>query len=306
MLTELQLQERTQYMGASDAAGILGLSRWSSPLSVWAEKTGEVPKEDISGKLFVKLGHLLEDDMTEIFEEETGKKLHRVTQTQYHAVHKFIAANLDRRVVGENVPVELKTANAYKVKEWEGEEIPREYILQCMHTLMVTEKPYMYLGVLIGSQDFQIKRVERDEDLITEILAREVAFWKGFVEPRIMPKVVTRFDGDTLEKLYPVANEGDVIELTDEANILIENLQGFKADKKNLEGLIDKTENQLKMLLGKHEGGVTSLHKVMWKNSQQSRLDGKGLLKDLPMLHAKYYKTETCRRFCVSNIDGGK
>lgn len=301
MLTTEQLTERLKYIGGSDAPGVLGLSRWSSPLKVWAEKTGEIVREDIGDKLYVKLGHLLEDDMTQLFEDQTGKVLHRVNETQFHPQYDFIACNIDRRVVGENVPVELKTANAFKNREWQGEEIPREYIIQCMHTLAITGKPYMYLGVLIGSQEFQIKKVDRDESVIDQLISREVAFWRGYVETKIMPLMVTKYDAGTLDDLWPQATQTEPIQMGDMASQLIESLDGFKKDIKQLEGLVEKTENELKLILGANEMGVTPTGATAkWSNSKWSGLDGKALKEDLPQIHAQYYKSKPIRKFSYS------
>lgn len=300
MLTAEQLAERKKYIGASDAAGVLALSRWPghTPLGIWADKTGEAPKEDIGDRLYVKLGHLMEPVLAEIFEERTSKTLHRVNETRFHPRFPFIAANLDRRVVGENVPVELKTANEFKGKEWDDEEIPREYLIQCQHTLAVTEKPYMYIGVLIGNRDFIIKQVDRDEKIISELVVREVAFWQGFVEPRIMPQIVTKDDGETLSRLWPQATIAEPVALPDEASQLVEMLDGYQQDYKNLEGLIDKTKNQLKLMLQPHESGVTPSGAVVkWSNSKWSGLNGEKLLEELPLVHSKYYESKPTRRF---------
>lgn len=299
MLTAQQLDERRNYIGASEAAGVLGLSRWDShtPLSIWAHKTGEIEREDISDKLYVKLGHLLEDDMTQLFFEETGRTLHCVNETQYHKIHKFIAANIDRRVVGENVPVELKTASAYKAKEWEGQETPREYLIQCQHILAVTDKPYMYLGVLIGNQDFKIRTIQRDDAVIDTIIAREVAFWKGFVEPKIMPKIVTANDDVTLEALWPGSNQ-KTIDLPDEAGQLIEMLDGYDQDIAHTEKLRDETKNKLKLFIQNNECGVApSGAWAKWSDVESRRLDTKGLLAKYPEIHAEFYKASTSRRF---------
>lgn len=48
--------DRTKSIGSSDAAGVLGLSRWDTVLSIWAEKTGRVVPDDISQNLAVKYG----------------------------------------------------------------------------------------------------------------------------------------------------------------------------------------------------------------------------------------------------------
>jgi predicted phage-related endonuclease len=42
--------ERIGFIGSSDAAAVLGLSRWKTPLQIWAEKTGQVVPDDISDK----------------------------------------------------------------------------------------------------------------------------------------------------------------------------------------------------------------------------------------------------------------
>ena len=47
MSREDWLAERRNSLGGSDMGAVLGLNRWSSPYSVWAEKTGRLPpKED--------------------------------------------------------------------------------------------------------------------------------------------------------------------------------------------------------------------------------------------------------------------
>ena len=47
MSREDWLAERRHSLGGSDMGAVLGLNRWSSPYSVWAEKTGRLPpKED--------------------------------------------------------------------------------------------------------------------------------------------------------------------------------------------------------------------------------------------------------------------
>ena len=41
-------EERRNYIGGSDIAAILGMSRWKTPLKLWLEKTGEVEPDDLS------------------------------------------------------------------------------------------------------------------------------------------------------------------------------------------------------------------------------------------------------------------
>lgn len=277
------------------------MSRWDTPISVWAKKTGAIPNEQ-SDSIHLEVGSLLEDDVAELFTRRTEKKLARVNQTVFHKQYPFLAANLDYRIVGEDAGLECKTATAWKSKEWEGDEIPREYIFQCVHQLAVTGKKRWYLAVLIGNQDFKWICIERDEKLIGDVVAREVKFWNDFVLPNVMPSIVSKYDGDTLDKLFPSAIPKKEIQLGDEANILIENLQAYQADMKSLDDFIEKAKNELKVLLGDADQGVTNLYRVRWSNSTSSRLDADGIEQKHPEIYAEFYKTKSIRRFTYGKL----
>lgn len=292
-------QDRTKYLGGSDCAGIMGMSRWTSPLKIWAEKTGTIIPEDISGKLCVKLGNKLEDTVAELFEEETGKKVHRVNETIIHPKYDFIRANIDRRVVGEDAILECKTCSSWKAKEWENEDIPREYILQCVHYLAVTGKAKCYIAVLIGNHEFKWKEIVRDETLIDELIKKEVVFWNDYVTTGVMPQVVSAQDSDTLDALYPKATKENPIQLQGEANALSGLLVGYKNELKKLENDIELTENRLKILLGENSQGETDEYRIAWVNSKYSGIDQKKLKADLPDIYLKYLINKETRRFSV-------
>lgn len=44
MSRQAWLAERRKTIGGSDAAGIVGLSRYATPYTVWADKTGRLPE----------------------------------------------------------------------------------------------------------------------------------------------------------------------------------------------------------------------------------------------------------------------
>jgi putative phage-type endonuclease len=265
MLTDEQIKERVNYIGASDCAAALGMSRWGSPLSVWAEKTGLLPPKDLSDNLAVELGNELEDFVARKFMKETGKKVHRVTETLIHPVHSFIRCNLDRRVVGEKAILQCKTASAYKKREWDDEEIPHEYILQELHELAVSGMDRAYLAVLIGNSDFKIKIIERDEKAQSDIVKRLVHFWKEFVEPKVMPEA-GRHDKDTLSGLFPVAEAGKEIALDNDAVAICEVLEGMKEDAGGLRRQIEEQENKLKAMLKDADIGIAGAYTIRWQN----------------------------------------
>lgn len=276
MITEAQRIERINYLGASDAAAAVGLSRWKTMLELWAEKTGQVEPEDLSKDLRIRMGNKLEEVIAELFEEETGKKVRRANETIFHPKYPFLAANLDRVVVGEGVPLEIKAVGARAAHEWEGEEMPREVIIQVMHQLACTRKPYGYACALIGgTQDFKLNKIERDEAAIKQLEEKEVYFWNTFVMGKAMPDTISKDDGDILLKLFPEANKGTVVGLDDRADALIEGRQGMLADLANLKNLLEQQDNEIKALLKESEAGESSRYFVSWKNQTRKAYEVK-------------------------------
>lgn len=298
----MSAEERKTGIGGSDAAGVCGLSRWATPLSVWAEKTGQYEPED-EPNLAKTLGTRLEEVVAELFMEATGKKVQRVNTQIVHPKYPYIRGRIDRRVMLEDAILECKTATAYKAKEWEGEEIPHEYILQCYHYLSLNPKwERIYLAVLIGNQDFKWKVIERDEKVIADLTRKEVEFWENFVVPQIMPSQVTSKDAETLYGLYPLAVSGSEVELSDAINQQIESRNAMIQDVKALESQIDLAENEIRAALKDQELGRTSNWVVTWKNQITKRLDT-GLIKEKrPDLYEQFLKEVPSRVLRIKGI----
>lgn len=287
-------KERINYLGGSEVAGALGLSRWSSPLQVWAIKTGQVEPKDISDKEEVELGIELEDYVAKRFMRKTGKKVQRVNETLFHKDYPFLGANIDRRVVGENAVLECKTCTVWKYKEWEGEDIPQEYMLQVLHYMLVGGFTKGYIACLIGNHKFVWKEIEYDPKTLNKLLQKEVAFWNTYVVPKVMPAQILANDTETLGDLFKV-EQGKEIALTDDANKLIESIEAIKSDIKGLEIQEEQQKNELKVMLGENEIGKTGNYKITWKNQTTRRLSVDILKQDLPEVYEKYSKPSESR-----------
>ncbi len=296
--------DRTHYIGGSDAAGVLGRSRWKTPLSVWAEKTGQITGEDGKNPDAKNWGKRHEPTIISWFEEETGKKVVDAQRQYFDRDHPFLGCTVDGLIDGEHAGFEAKTADAWKSKEWEGEEIPEEYILQAYHSMMVTRIPKWYIAVLIGGNKAHWKKLEWDDRIISDIRAREVYFWDNFVVPKVMPTLITRDDADTLAQLFPVARQGEIVKLDDETNVLIENLTAFKQDLKNVESSIELLENNLKAKIKEAEMGETGLYRIQWSNIKVHRFDTKAFEAKFPQLAAEFKPEKIQRRFTYKAIKG--
>lgn len=264
MLTLEQFEERKNYIGASEAAAAIGLSRWQTPLELWAAKTGQIELSQ-EETLPMWCGNELEEVVAKRFMLETGKKVRRDNSTIYHKCYPFLACHIDRKVEGEDTILQCKTASAWKEKEWDGEEIPHEYIIQEYHELACTGYKKAIIACLIGNHKFVIKEIYRDDKILNDLVTKEVHFWKEFVEKKIMPGVLSS-DNEILGRLFPQAHEGQVIQLSDIATRLCENLEALNQDKFVTEKLIEKARNELKAMIKDNEIGQTGTYQIKWCN----------------------------------------
>jgi putative phage-type endonuclease len=295
------LELRKNGIGGSDVAGVMGLSRYSSPLRVYIDKTEPVVEQTDSEA--AHWGNKLEAIVADEFCERTGKKVMRINRTLYHAQHDFILANIDRKIIGENALLECKTTNQYKASEWRDEEIPIEYILQCMHYLAVTGYEKAYIAVLIGGQKFAFKEIDRDEKIIESMIEKEINFWKNHVETRIPPMIDgSKASTEILKYLYAEAVGESTIQLGPEYDPIISLLTDKKIEAKKIEMEIDLLENKLKEQIKTNESAMTDKYIITWKNVTTRRFDAKTFEIRHKELYNEFLTSSTYRRFNIKEI----
>ena len=166
------LEIRKKGIGGSDVAGILGVSHWASPLTVYLDKVGVTQKKETSEKM--EIGTELEPYLREKFikkmsKELTDLKVITIKKILQHPDIDYILANVDGLVYCKEYGwgiLELKTTGERNAHEWEDDKIPNGYMCQVQHYLFVTGLQYAYIACLIGGQRFVVKRILRDQDLI--------------------------------------------------------------------------------------------------------------------------------------------
>ena len=291
---EQWLAQRRTGIGGSDAAAVLGLSRFSSPYSVWADKLARVPdKEDNEA---MRQGRDLEDYVAQRFALGTGKKVQRKSEMLRHPEHSFMLANIDRQVVGEKAGLECKTTKSMNIKRFRSGDFPAEYYCQCMHYLAVTGWERWYLAVLVYGEGFFIYTIERDEDEIAALVAAEQEFWQ-YVESQTPPPV----DGhtattETIHKLFsPDEYDGGEIDLFGMGNIFSQ-LEQVAAELKAKSAEKEKLEQTIKDAIGNGSGGSCGDWSATWKPQSRKSFDAKAFAADNPDVElSDYYTTSAFR-----------
>lgn len=296
------LQERSKGIGGSDASIILGLNKYKTAFELWLEKTGQTEPVEIDNEA-IYWGNQMEDVVAKEFEKRTGKKVRRRNYMFSHPDYHFIKANLDREVMKESAILECKTASAYLKGEWDGDEIPAEYLVQVQHYLGVTGKDKAYIAVLIGGNQFIWKEIERDDELINMIIDAEVNFWKTHVLGGVPPEL----DGSSaaeqyLKERYDCAQEGKEIVLPSSYKEMLEQYEQVKSDEKLLQTAKKDIENKIKAELKEAEAGITDSYIVTWKNVSSNRVDTKSLKEKFPDIYKSVLTESTSRRFGIKEL----
>jgi len=269
MLTKEQLAERKNQIGGSDIASILGMSPWKTALQLWAEKTGTVEPDVLSDKEYVQLGIELEDFVCKKFEKKTDMKVRRDNRTFVHKDYPYMVAHIDRRIVGTEAILEAKTCSSWKLKAWEGEEIPEPYILQCLWYMGITGMKKCYICCLIGGQKFVWKEVKFDEELFNSMVEKAKDFWEEYVLKNIQPMAVSG-DKDFMVNLYPSEKNDELQVANNEVEDWIAHLQESKMHIKEMKKETDDLESKIKQIIGETTGLQTEKYIVTWKSQNGS------------------------------------
>ena len=297
MSREEWLERRRKTIGGSDAAGIVGLSKWASPFSVWADKTGRAAEKADTEAM--RQGRDLEDYVARRWMEETGKRVYRLAAMLYNPQYPFAHADVDRMVMGENAGLECKTTFSLDLKQFNGVEFPVQYYAQCVHYLAVTGAERWYLAVLAYGRGFFTFTLERNQAEIDALMASEKAFWR-YVE-QDTPPAADGSDATTaaLQEVYPISTHTTTALFGRDA--VLREYMRLKEDKKVLDTRIGEIENTIKADLGDAESGSSGLFNVSWKSQTRQTFQAKAFAKDHPNIDLKpYYKNTSLRPFKVT------
>lgn len=278
-------------IGGSDAAAVLGMSKWKTPYQVWREKVfGE---RDPDNKSF-EAGRRLEPIIREWYEDETGQKV-VVPGFMRDKHYPFLCGNVDG--LTDDKVIEIKTA---RFNDW-GDTPPNAYVLQCQHYLLLTGKNSADLVVLFAGQDFKVYSINTNPALQTAMLQHYYQFWQ-YVESKTPPQPQTL---DDLKLMFP-ASKNDTKTLSQKAIAAYETLIEKKKMLVDIETDIDALEFQIKSELGEFDTGVNSDGKVLctWKTSKpRQTLDTARLKTEEPGIYNSYLKQgNVSRTFLLKEI----
>jgi putative phage-type endonuclease len=242
MITQKQIEERLNGVGASDSSIIAGYSTFMSAYELYKIKRGELKQKESSER--ADIGNIIEAAIAEIFTMKTGVATRKSNQTIYHQDHDFIFCHLDRTING-GIPLEIK--NTSQSKEWGQEEdgpdgVPIAYNIQVQHQMACCKKDMAFIAVLLWGNTLKVYEIPRDNVLIDMIIALDLKFWEC-VKTGVPPEF--QYDNpttvDLLKRLYPGTN-GKTINLPESLMSWHEVLTESRTHRKRYQAVIDNVK----------------------------------------------------------------
>jgi putative phage-type endonuclease len=311
--------DRSTFLGGSDAAAILGVSPYKTPVELWMQKTGRAPKEEIDPvrqKIFDR-GHKLEPFIREMVIDklrDLGMQVDLVACNERYVdpEHPFMSCEIDfeLRLSGvieiggdliqfdnELVNADAKSVTGFARKKWgdeNTEDVPIEYAAQFMHGLMVTPgaRRFCLVAALRSFDDVDIYWTRRDDEVIEALRAKEVLFWNGHVLTGVPPDTLTF---DDVKALFPHDN-GLSVEASAEIAIKVRELARVKAEIKALEEGEEVLKQQIADFISPHAILTFDGRDIAtWKGQGRTDFQEKLFKAEHPELAAQYLKTSTIR-----------
>jgi putative phage-type endonuclease len=286
--------DRSSYFGSSDIAAIIGVSPWRTKLDVFLDKTKGREEITPEKSAIFKRGKRLEPYILDMYAEDTGESLIHRGERYIDLEYPFLAAEIDAETEsGKNV--EAKSARADWNKVWGSEmtdEIPVYYNAQAMFGMGINGAESAEFPVLIGIDDFRIYRVERDQQIITNLKKAAVEFWNGHIITGIAPEPTTVGD---IERMFPW-DAGSVIQATDQIRDAYLDLKDLKKRIKFLEGDAEEAAKRIKLFMGEHQilkFGAEQL--LSWKSQKARLFDAKAFTAKHPTIAEKFRYDSTSR-----------
>lgn len=270
-LTPEQRTLRTQGLGASEVAAVLGLDPYKTALDIYLEKSGQAaPMPD---NRFTRWGKRLEDDIVDEY-QDNHPDVQIVESGTVVGPEPWMLATPDR-IVADPVHakntwgLECKCRGHFNTDAW-GEtgtdEVPHAVAIQCHWGMVVTGLRRWDVAVLLGGNDYREYTLDWDDAIALELVARARAFWFDHIIAKVHPPFTgAPSDHSFLFRTYPT-HTAEMVLATPEVDEWATLLQVHRAAIGKHEIEKDRLEAHLKEFIGGRLGVEGPFGKITWKH----------------------------------------
>ena len=105
----------------------------------------------------------------------------------------------------------LQFRNKWIIEDGKVIEAPPHIELQCQHQLMITGKPFLYIGALVGGNSVTLIKRTPDEKIIQAMREKIIRFWAS-IDKNHPPEPDFIKDAEFIAEIYSFAEPGSTME----------------------------------------------------------------------------------------------
>lgn len=296
--------KRKKYIGGTDAAAILGVSPWATPVECWLDKTGQAapkPIDPIRERIFAR-GKKLEPVVLDMVLDKLREQGHEVellatNKRYYDPDYPFLSCEIDFELMldGEHINGDCKTVIGFARRKWgdeDTEEVPIEYAAQFMHGLGITRRRKTLVAALIGLDDVAIYWTLADDETIEAMREKTVTFWNDHVLAGVAPDT---FTFDDVKLLFPVDNGKNIAASAEIAQKVIE-LEDVKYKIKAWTEREDALKKEIADFISPFSVLLFDGKEICsWKGQNDARLDMDKFKEEQPEMFEQYKRIKVIR-----------
>ena len=247
------LKERTNGIGASELASILGLNKYCTPSQYFTKKQNEIEcaaagveiEEAQSDECL--WGHLHEPLISEQFAAATGCKIDPESAGDWLAVYNanpILRVSPDRLFIdketGEICNLEIKTVENELITK--AEDLHLSWFIQVQYQMYVLGLTTTYIAVLCKGCHLRYFKIPYNAEIANDAISKGLEFWEKYIKTNTTPEdVVPQYEGDNAA----VANE-KCISLIKQVKDTDEQIKALKEDS-------DKLKEEIRAYFGDAE-----------------------------------------------------
>ena len=260
-------------IGASDAAALVGLSRYGSPWSLWAEKVGLTVDRPQSQRQ--RIGQILEPAIAQLFHETTGLHVAHAQSRCQHPDLPWARCTVDGFVfdtaAAATAPAPLldDVLGVHEIKtdaRYGWDDVPVDIRAQCIWQMAVTQTEHCWISALYGGFGFGVWELRWDADARADwelMRAAGERLWHEHVVTGVPPDV----DGSdatyrALLQVYPDAEPGQRVSIDHLRDEIAERAQ-LTEQAKQIDKRLDELRNVLIESIGDAELGTVDGEPVL-------------------------------------------
>jgi predicted phage-related endonuclease len=246
---------RRNFLGASEVAAVCGLDPMKSAADVWATKRGYLGQDESEA---AEMGNLLEPVL--ITKYAAGRKVEKPGTI----IKGYRAATPDAIV--ESVNAQVKVVGARMLHHW-YDGVPDYVQAQVQAEMYVADLKISDVVALLGGTDYQVFRIERDDEAIEAINEVCARFWTEYVIGDKQPAIhLSRKARGIVAARYPIgAGMGRAV--PEFVKVAEKYAQLGRVAKQATEQR-EELAISMKLAIGEREGLEWSGGKVTWKGKK--------------------------------------